>query len=68
MATQARVNGTSAVRDVILQYLQPSEGHDLGIAIPVTLPKESRGMEHNATARFLIPRKHLDAFEADPAG
>ena len=49
------MNDTSAVQDGILQYLQPSKDHNLGFPIPVTLPKDSGGMEHNVTARFLIP-------------
>jgi hypothetical protein len=34
--------------------------------MPTNLSKDERGLENHATARFLIPRQHLDAFEKDP--
>ena len=66
-ATNKRAVDTNKVVNHILQYLQPSPEHTLGIAVPSSLPKEQRGLEHHITGRFLIPRQHLDAFEKDPA-
>jgi hypothetical protein len=40
---------------------------DLGIKIPSNLPRERRGLESHITARFLVPRQHLNAFETDPS-
>ena len=55
------------VQQGVLQYLHPSNTQLLvGVAIPPSLPKEDRGLGSNLTARFLIPRQHLDAFEKDP--
>lgn len=51
----------------ILQYLQPSKKEGLGsFFVPNTLDREERGLENHATARFLMPRQHLDKFERSP--
>lgn len=65
-ASQLRTTHTNSATSDILQYLQPSNGDRLGIVIPASLPKEQRGLGSHATARFLIPRKHLNMFDADP--
>lgn len=58
---------TTHVKQDILQYLHPSNTEQLvGIAVPASLPRAERGLENHATAWFLIPRQHLDAFERDP--
>lgn len=65
-ATNQRAIHTTYIQQDILQYLQPSKTEGLGISIPGALTKEERGLENHATARFLIPRQHLEAFENDP--
>ena len=67
-ATKVRVQHTHHVRHEILQYLQPSKVDHLGLDVPTVLSKEERGLNSHATARFLIPRQHLEAFEDDPDG
>jgi hypothetical protein len=64
--SQKRTNDTTAIKAEILGYLNPSDNMLLGIPIPSSLPTNHRGMEHQATARFLIPRRHLEEFEAEP--
>jgi len=64
-ANQRSVHTTNVQQD-ILQYLRPSSTEGLGFEIPASLPKDKRGLESHITARFLIPRRHLEAFEADP--
>jgi hypothetical protein len=64
--SQTRATHTYSIREEILNYLEPFDHPSLGIAVPVKLPKSSRGLEHIATARFLIPRRHLDEFEGAP--
>lgn len=54
------------IRSDILGYLQPSPEVDLGIVMPSNLDAEMRGLNHKMTARFLIPRRLLEAFEEDP--
>ena len=54
------------IRSEILKYLQPSSDVDLGILMPSNLSCEMRGLNHKMTARFLIPRRLLEAFEASP--
>jgi hypothetical protein len=66
MANQRAIHTTASRQDV-LQYLQPSKDMELGIAIPSSLPQGERGLESHITARFLIPRQHLNTFENDPA-
>jgi len=65
-ATNQRAVHTTSIQQEILQYLQPSSTDNLGIIIPGSLSKEERGLQNHATARFLIPRQHLEAFENDP--
>jgi hypothetical protein len=65
-ATNQRAIHTTYIQQEILQFLQPSNEESLGFNIPANLPKEERGMESHITARFLIPRQHLDAFEKEP--
>lgn len=67
-ATHVQTQDTKKVNLDIFGFLQPSDKIDLGVTIPHSLPKARRGLENYATARFLIPRKHLDAFEQDPKG
>jgi hypothetical protein len=65
-ANQRSVHTTYIYQD-ILQYLRPSKEEGLaGFDIPANLSREERGLENHVTARFLIPRQHLDAFEKDP--
>ena len=47
-------------------YLKPFDYPSLGIAVPVKLAKDSWGLENIATARFLIPHRHLNEFEGAP--
>jgi len=47
-------------------YLEPSCTETLGYHIPANPPKEARGLHSHITARFLIPRHCLEAFEANP--
>jgi hypothetical protein len=65
-ATGKRTVHTTYIQQEIFQYLQPSNEASLGLIIPTTLPKEERGLENHITARFLIPRQYLEAFERDP--
>jgi len=65
-ASGQRGTHTKTVRSEILQHLQPSKDETIGIDIPSSLSQEERGLENHTTARFLIPRQHLDAFEEDP--
>ena len=65
--SQTRASHTFSIKEEILNYLEPLDHPTLGITVPTRLPKSSRGLEHFATARFLIPRKHLDEFEGAPA-
>ena len=67
-ATSKRAVHTTYIQQDILQYLKPSNEVDLGFKIPGGLSKEQRGLENHLTARFLIPRQHLNAFEEDPDG
>jgi hypothetical protein len=64
--SQTRAIHTYGIKEEILSFLEPLDHPSLGITVPVKLPKSSRGLEHIATARFLIPRKHLDEFEGAP--
>lgn len=64
--SQTRASHTYSIREEILNYLEPFDYPTLGIAVPVKLPKSSRGLDNIATARFLIPRRHLDEFEGAP--
>jgi hypothetical protein len=65
-ATNQRATHTTYIQQEVLQYLQPSNAESLGFDIPANLSKEERGLEAHVTARFLIPRQHLEAFEKDP--
>ena len=58
---------TNNIKGDILSYLQPSNTESLGYSVPLNLTKEERGLHHHGTARFLIPRRHLEDFERDPA-
>lgn len=64
--SNTRAIHTYSIKEEILTYLEPFDYPSLGIAVPVKLPKDSRGLENIATARFLIPRRHLDEFEGAP--
>jgi hypothetical protein len=64
--SQTRATHTCNINQDILTYLEPLESPSLGITVPVKLPKSSRGLDHIVTARFLIPRRHLDEFEEAP--
>jgi hypothetical protein len=64
--SKTRTSQTHHIQEDILTYLRPSEKTTLGIEIPTYLPKEGRGLENIATARFLIPRRHLEEFEDAP--
>ena len=68
LAMDKRVQHTYNVQHDILQYLQPSKAEPLGLEVPAILGKEERGLNSHITARFLIPRQHLEAFESDPEG
>lgn len=68
VATTVQTTDTTQLRTEIFNYLQPSDKFKLGFDIPHFLPKDERGLENLTTARFLIPRKHLDEFEANPHG
>jgi hypothetical protein len=65
-AANARAVHTTSIQQDALQYLRPSNEAKLGFDMPTNLSKDERGLENHATARFLIPRQHLDAFEKDP--
>jgi hypothetical protein len=65
-ASNQRSLHSTYMRSEILGYLQPSPDVDLGILMPSNLPSEMRGLNHKMTARFLIPRRLLEAFEANP--
>ena len=56
------------IQQDILQFLQPSNTQRLDLNVPARLSREERGLASHITARFLVPRQHLDAFEEDPAG
>jgi len=62
----SRAVHTTYVQQEVLHYIQPSNKTGLGFNIPASLSKEERGLESHVTARFLIPRQHLEAFEKDP--
>jgi hypothetical protein len=62
---QRSIHGTYINPDILL-YLQPSREQSLGLSIPASLSREERGLGSHITARFLIPRQHLDMFERDP--
>ena len=62
--SKTRANHTNNIRDEILTYLKPSDSTTYTFEIPANLPKDKRGMENHVTARFLIPRRHLDEYEA----
>ena len=64
--SQTQATHTYSIREEILTYLEPFDYPSLGIAVPVKLPKDLRGLENVATARFLISRRHLDEFEGAP--
>ena len=66
-SNQHSVHATYIQQD-IFQYLRPSNTVSLGFEVPASLPREERGLASHITARFLIPRQHLDAFEKDPNG
>jgi hypothetical protein len=65
-ATSQRGIHTNSVKNEILGYLEPSSTESLGYKIQLHLPKAERGLENHLTARFLIPRQHLEAFENNP--
>jgi hypothetical protein len=65
-ATGQRSIHTNIIKNDILGYLEPSNTESLGYKIHPHLPKPERGLESHVTARFLIPRQHLEAFEKDP--
>jgi hypothetical protein len=54
------------MKEDIFSLIQPSQKEPLDFDIPAHLRKENRGLHHILTARFLIPREHLDAFEESP--
>ena len=56
------------IQQEILQFLHPSNTHRLDLNVPARLSREERGLASHITARFLVPRQHLDAFEEDPDG
>ena len=66
VTTSVQSQDTKQVQMDIFGFLRPSDQIDLGFVVPHSLPKAQRGLENPITARFLIPRKHLDAFEQDP--
>ena len=65
-AGRARAVHTTYIQQEVLHYIEPSSETSLGFYIPASLSKEERGLENHVTARFLIPRQHLEAFEKDP--
>lgn len=65
-ATGQRGIHTNSIKNEILGYLEPSSTEGLGYKIQLHLPKVERGLENHLTARFLVPRQHLEAFENDP--
>lgn len=56
------------IQQEILQFLHPSNTQRLDLDVPARLSREERGLSSHITARFLVPRQHLDAFEEDPDG
>jgi hypothetical protein len=66
-ANHRAVHSTHA-QQYILQCLQPSKTEPLDINVPPSLFRDERGLNHHVTARFLIPRQHLDEYERDPEG
>ena len=56
------------IQQEILQFLHPSNTQRLNLDVPARLSREERGLASHVTARFLVPRQHLDAFEEDPDG
>ena len=64
MVSETRTAHTSSIHREILEYLRPSEEVAFSYGIPAHLARDKRGMNHHATARFLIPRRHLDEYEA----
>ena len=67
VATARRGTHTHGVKNEILRYLQPKKDvHSL--SMQSNLAKEERGLNSHITARFLIPRQHLEAFESNPDG
>lgn len=68
VALAQRAVHTTYIQQEILQFLQPSNVQRLDLDVPAALPREERGLVSHITARFLIPRQHLDAFEKDPDG
>ena len=65
MSSKRAVHTTNVGQD-ILQYLQPTSEVSLGLNLPGGPTKKERGLNSHITARFLIPRQHLSAFEDDP--
>jgi hypothetical protein len=65
-AANQRSIHTSHLQQDVLLYLQPSGKDGLGHNIPSSLSREEQGLGCHLTARFLVPRQHLDAFETDP--
>ena len=65
-AASQRSLHTNSIKSEILSYLDPSGTESLGYKIAFNLQKADRGLNSHATARFLIPRQHLQAFETDP--
>lgn len=63
---RTRASHTNSIREEILTYLKPSEDTAFAFEIPANLFRDKRGMENHATARFLIPRRHLDEYEEAP--
>lgn len=61
--SKTRASHTKSIHDEILTYLKPSEDVTFTFEVPAYLPRDKRGMESHATARFLVPRRHLDAYE-----
>ena len=65
-ATSQQSLHTNSIKNKILSYLEPSSTESLGYKIAINLQKADRGLNSHATARFLIPHQHLQAFEMDP--
>jgi len=65
VATARRGTHTHGVKNEILRYLQPKKDV-YSLSIQSNLAKEERGLNSYITARFLIPRQHLEAFESNP--
>jgi len=64
-ATAQRGIHTNSIKNEVLGFLQPGD-EALGFPIQSSLTKAERGLNNHLTARFLIPRQHLEAFERDP--